>query len=94
MNERLREFERQFGRKIMEGEFTKCEARPSRDKARQKTGVACTVAAKGRFPLRIVMDVLGACRLRLCAGRSAARSRANTSHGGGRNGGPQACSLS
>ncbi|WPZ16172.1 IS3 family transposase [Nitratireductor rhodophyticola] len=62
MEERIRELERQLGRKTLEVEILK----EALDKSRfKKTDVACAVAAEGRFPMSVVAKTLGVSRSNL-----------------------------
>ncbi|WP_089886600.1 IS3 family transposase [Citreimonas salinaria] len=64
MEDRVRELERQLGRKTLEVEILK----EALDKARfKKTDVACAVAAEGRFPVKVVAETLGVSRSNLHA---------------------------
>lgn len=58
MEDRIRELERQFGRKTLEVEILK----KARDKSRSKTDVGCAVAAEGRFSMSVVAETLGVSR--------------------------------
>ena len=59
MEDRIRELERQLGRKTLEAEIL----REALDKSRsKKTDVARAVAAEGRFPVKVVAETLGAAR--------------------------------
>ena len=87
LEERMRELERQLGRKTLEVEILKGEVGPWRQWRRvsppnagaltgKKTDVARDVAAQGRFPVKAVAEALGVSRSnlveRLAGGRTAA----------------------
>jgi len=60
--ERVRELERRLGRKTPEAEIL----REALDKSRsKKTDLARTVAAEGRFPVKVVAETLGVARSNL-----------------------------
>ena len=62
MEDRIRELERQLGRKTMEAEIL----REALDRSRaKKTDLACRVAEDGRFPMKAVADTLGVARSNL-----------------------------
>ncbi|WP_209428492.1 IS3 family transposase [Pararhodobacter sp. SW119] len=62
LEDRVRELERQLGRKTLEVEILK----EALDKARfKKTDLACAVAASGRFPMSAVAETLGVSRSNL-----------------------------
>ncbi|MHA6345754.1 IS3 family transposase [Roseivivax sp. CAU 1761] len=64
MEERIRELERQLGRKTLEVEILK----EALDKSRfKKTDLARAVAAEGRFPVKAVAETLGVSRSNLNA---------------------------
>ncbi|MCZ4260618.1 IS3 family transposase [Limimaricola sp. G21655-S1] len=64
MEERIRELERQLGRKTLEVEILK----EALDKSRfKKTDLARAVAAQGRFPVKAVAETLGVSRSNLNA---------------------------
>lgn len=62
MEDRIRELERQLGRKTLEVEILKEALDRSRSK---KADVACAVAAEGRFPVSVVAQILGVSRSNL-----------------------------
>ncbi|HEX5868661.1 MAG TPA: transposase, partial [Beijerinckiaceae bacterium] len=62
LEERMRELERQLGRKTLEVENPEGGAGPCTDK---KTDVARDVAAQGRFPVKVVAETLGVSRSNL-----------------------------
>ncbi|SDY53651.1 Transposase and inactivated derivatives [Citreimonas salinaria] len=64
MEDRIRELERQLGRKTLEVEILKEALDKTRSK---KTHVACEVAAEGRFPVKVVAETLGVSRSNLHA---------------------------
>ncbi|MBB1499797.1 IS3 family transposase [Paracoccus sp. MC1862] len=62
LEDRIRELERQLGRKTLEAEIL----REALDKARfKKTDLAGAVAAQGRFPVKVVADTLDVARSNL-----------------------------
>ncbi|WP_235697935.1 IS3 family transposase [Cereibacter sphaeroides] len=62
MEDRIRELERQLGRKTLEVEIL----REALDKSRfKKTDLACAVAVEGRFPVKAVAETLGVARSNL-----------------------------
>ncbi|HEX2219948.1 MAG TPA: IS3 family transposase [Gemmatimonadales bacterium] len=75
MEDRIRELERQLGRKTLEVEILKEALDKSRGK---KTDVARAVAAEGRFPMKAVAETLGVSRSNLhdrLSGRTKPRRR-------------------
>ena len=61
LDERMRELERQLGRKTLEVEILK----EALARSRQKTDVARDVAAQGRFPVKTVAETIGVSRSNL-----------------------------
>lgn len=52
---RIRELERQLGRKTLEAEIL----REALDKSRSKTDLACEITSERRFPVKVVADIPG-----------------------------------
>lgn len=73
LKNRIRDLERALGRKALEGEILK----EAIEVGREKTDIACAVAAGGRFPMKAVAETFGVSRSQLaCRVSGSARRRA------------------